>query len=1211
MKFKKILFVFLLIGTLLSIPFFNIKVYANSNSILTDTTQNLLEEKMKSKTFIYNNKEYHINDGNGYPSYFNNLYGNRDGIKHVEVDDEKFLGIMSTGEAEIEFKITDPITSLIPIQVFEELSSKDILYTYMGEKWGVIIDSFLDRYGVRLFTVQVIETIINNTIKENEFIKVKIQPIFETQYVWLESGEGQVNLPRHESYDYELAYMTGNYERTGPIGLYALPSATIEPNFYTDTIDYDYYFDMSKRTYINNFAFSGILSNEQEPNEGHTDYDSTDDYGAYFVGSDINFSAFEIDDLINPKQRIEGEPTALELITTFIGLIPELPYIVDVAVFTYDIITMAKEYNVIDLPPDHYYRSTSNAFTQYYFSSHSLQIDNYGYLIKDCVTLLENKDYALSLFGSQDSYAEGIYRISQQKRPIGENQYEDYYWSSRLDLNIQFDVHRYDPDDDFVQTVSWHGKEMIDYGIDSYKTIEPQIINNQFNFNLDSSIDLYNYYQNTSYYKINYPSGFYKISYDETLYDFNFIENTPKYYSEYDAYYLDGNIFYQMKFHYKYDNISQSSFKIDLIRIADYAFENYNNIEEIIIPYTVKSISKDAFVNCTNLKVINIKNLNSIIDIDLLNIEGCLSLESILVPSLLYSKYINDEKWLNYIEFIKCESVEFEYNFELYCRMTKINEQLDFFSTKRKIIELDIGCPIQYDIRIKSSEKFELLIYDSNMELIDNGSFIISNDNYIIFSCPLFELGKAYIEINSDNYVNNNIISIEIDAHTSTIQHISTYDEVNVLTHLHENKNEFIISPSKSGLFLLELFAIVNGEYVNPRGEFIIKNSNNEIVQKMSLSDYNHSAISIENANNIMFYANKWGGYTIYLEVDDLVYDELTLKVNEIEDFTVYDMDENDKYINNNVMQIGDFAYIYNLERIGTYNISFKYQGIQSNEMLFVLFETNEQGEYIYKDSYEINNSNNSIELVEVLIYSKNLLLCVFDSEGLGNLNIDISKELNNEFTIYGASAPSSSIIYLTKGFQEICYLGADAPNRTSRYTYYNWYSTDESVIVVSAYGTVTAVGVGEAKVQCVYKADTSIIATLDFEVVDDPLDNGDEANDIYLTYGFDVRTGGTIAGTEVTSGKGDAISVASNPYVSIHVTYTRLICLGSDSPNSSVQAFNWRAYREYDTDTGMVNVSQFGTITGTTTGWVTIEGTYKYNSRYKVKIRIYVESNI
>ena len=378
----------------------------------------------------------------------------------------------------------------------------------------------------------------------------------------------------------------------------------------------------------------------------------------------------------------------------------------------------------------------------------------------------------------------------------------------------------------------------------------------------------------------------------------------------------------------------------------------------------------------------------------------------------------------------------------------------------------------------------------------------------------------------------------------------------------------------------------------------------------MSLSAYNHPAESIENANNIMFYANQWGDYTVNLEVSDLEYAELTLKVNEIEDFTVYDMNEEDEYISNSNIQIGDFAYIYILERIGTYNIAFEYQGTQTDEMLFVLFETNEQGEYVYKDSYEISNSNSSIELVEVLTYSKNLLLCVFDSEGLGNLSIDISKELNNEFTIYGASDPIAQKIYLTKGFQEICYLGSDAPNSTSRYTYYNWYSTDESVIVVSAYGTVTAVGVGEAKVQCVYKDDASIVATLNFEVVDDPLDNGDDANDIYLSYGFDVRVGGTTSGTEVTSGKGTTIAVSSSPSVSIHVSHTRLICLGSDSPNSSVQSFNWSSYREGD-DKGMVSVSQFGTITGITSGWVTVEGTYKYNSRYKVQFRIYIESNI
>lgn len=100
---------------------------------------------------------------------------------------------------------------------------------------------------------------------------------------------------------------------------------------------------------------------------------------------------------------------------------------------------------------------------------------------------------------------------------------------------------------------------------------------------------------------------------------------------------------------------------------------------------------------------------------------------------------------------------------------------------------------------------------------------------------------------------------------------------------------------------------------------------------------------------------------------------------------------------------------------------------------------------------------------------------------------------------------------------------------------------------------------------------------------------------------------GGTRSGTEVTSGLGNPIDIAISPYVKIHIGYTRLICLGNDSPNASVQAFDWIAYNVMGTSQGMVTVSQFGTITGTVSGWVTIRGTYKYNTKYIVIITILV----
>ena len=95
---------------------------------------------------------------------------------------------------------------------------------------------------------------------------------------------------------------------------------------------------------------------------------------------------------------------------------------------------------------------------------------------------------------------------------------------------------------------------------------------------------------------------------------------------------------------------------------------------------------------------------------------------------------------------------------------------------------------------------------------------------------------------------------------------------------------------------------------------------------------------------------------------------------------------------------------------------------------------------------------------------------------------------------------------------------------------------------------------------------------------------------------------GGTISGTEVTSGSGVAIDVSESPYVTMHVDNTRLICLGDDSPSTSIQDFTW-----ISSDTNKATVSAFGTITAKGVGIVVITGEYKYNSYYKVFIEVEV----
>lgn len=701
-------------------------------------------------------------------------------------------------------------------------------------------------------------------------------------------------------------------------------------------------------------------------------------------------------------------------------------------------------------------------------------------------------------------------------------------------------------------------------------------------------------------------------------------------------------------------NLKSVTLSNNLTSIGSSAFKNCNKLQSIVIPDNVVNIGPNAFENCTSLVSVSLSNnlgfigmnafdgcssltsmnipssvtyidsfafkdCNSLTEVKINReknltyigkevFNGCTSLDKITIPISKIFRYRNDANWSTYVNLLKIAGSVSKYNF--HCRTSKMSFDSILEGGGTLVYMLNIECPIQYRIDSESSSGLVMNIYDENMNFVASGVTSEYNGTHMAFFVPSLSVGKYYVEVYYDNESNTGTILNEITPHTSTKEYITDDGKVNVLTHLHENKNEFIISPKTSGLISLEIKTTTNNNdpVVNPESEIEIKDTSGNIVQKMSLSEYNHPAVSISNANNIMFYANERESYTVYLKVADIKYQKLILEVKKIEEFTSYDMDEEDKYISNKNISIGDFAYIYNLERIGTYNILFDYQGIQADKMLFVLFETNENGEYVYKSAYEINSATNYIEYIDEVTYSKKILLCVFDSQGKGEININIVKELNSDFTIYASSQPNATKINLTKGYQEICYLGSNAPNTSSRYTYYNWYSTNEDVAIVSAYGTVTAVGVGKAKIQCVYKLDTSQVGTLELEVFADPLDNNDEAHYVYLNYGMDVRVGGTTTGTEVSVLKKNTIPVSKSPYVSIHIDYTRLICLGEDSPNSSVQAFNWRAYKEFDTDTGMVNVSQFGTITGKNVGWVTVEGTYKYNNRFRVKIRIYVE---
>ena len=154
----------------------------------------------------------------------------------------------------------------------------------------------------------------------------------------------------------------------------------------------------------------------------------------------------------------------------------------------------------------------------------------------------------------------------------------------------------------------------------------------------------------------------------------------------------------------------------------------------------------------------------------------------------------------------------------------------------------------------------------------------------------------------------------------------------------------------------------------------------------------------------------------------------------------------------------------------------------------------------------------------------------------------------------------------------------------------YNWYSTNESVALISDYGTIIAISPGVTIITSICK--NSFKKSYIIIIVEDDDENCVTEFNITL----DLRSDGSI-GTEVSSGNG---KVNEN---TIRVGYTRLISLTEHAPYNKIQSYIWTSE-----DPTIASVSEFGTIKGLKPGKTIIHGQYKYNSNYigSIIVQIY-----
>lgn len=566
-----------------------------------------------------------------------------------------------------------------------------------------------------------------------------------------------------------------------------------------------------------------------------------------------------------------------------------------------------------------------------------------------------------------------------------------------------------------------------------------------------------------------------------------------------------------------------------------------------------------------------------------------------------------------------CEDCKKEKNpdglYSLHCRTHPHQLQNGIGYKGERVYQVNIECKGSYDFTFDSPYSLDMFLHNSDGVILEKGITIhYTGEDYRNYIFTQLDVGTYYIElIHTDESNAGEIKGILRPYPTTKKENIADKDKVDVINHLHNNQNIFEFYTKEEGFYRLRLEVSKSGDIAYPKNAIIITDSQGNVVDKYD--NLVGEAITQENMNNLVFYAKAKETYQVDIYYPQKELNGLELYVEKIDELLVKTMNDEDKYYDFSSIQLGDYAQMFHIDRIGNYQFDINYEGEQQEEIKFIVVEKDNNGNYNLLQTKSLDQMNGVMQFKLDVTEPKDIIICYFDSKGLGKLYIGIEKEIKIEYGFEIVTDISNQDCgsevklnngalegtTMTQGYTRYVYLGENAPDKTSRLNY-NWYSTNKNVARVSAYGTITAIGVGTTKIQAVYKNDPSKVAELEITVLPYPTDTTTQ----YLQYGMDVREGGVISGTEVTSGKGNVIPISENPSVTIHRGYTRLICLGDDSPNSSVQDFTWTTYQE-EGNTGMVTVSSYGTITGTQSGYVTVIGSYKFNPQYRVEILIYV----
>ena len=541
--------------------------------------------------------------------------------------------------------------------------------------------------------------------------------------------------------------------------------------------------------------------------------------------------------------------------------------------------------------------------------------------------------------------------------------------------------------------------------------------------------------------------------------------------------------------------------------IGNFAFKDCTNLRKIVLPESVTNIGFYAFMNCNKLSEVTIKRTNS--DITTLGenaFYGCASTLQIDVPIIRFNDYKTASNWNDYASMIK-------YNELTVSCENDTSTQYNLSVNSYKQYQLNVNCAKTYKIETTSSNDVKIIVYNSNYTVVD--TFINQKDIYL-------GVGTYYIsvEFNSLESSGNVELNISLRWPSTDVGLVSGINDIksnlhNTLDNVCHGKFYYNNNQGK-GLFRFTLNTSAN-TYLNGTIKIYDSSRRQVVLDRYNISNETNQASSKIDENTIYVYLPSNGAFYIDIVLPTSNYSTISLEIEKV---------ENNSIDYSNTLSSTTLTELFSYETFTSYftEVTISHKSlfeldiitngtVNNNINIYILkkqllpgYDTNEYYEIIQKVKVQITSSDHSPVCSSIL--EEGTYYIGYDNNiDKANISIALVRKVNSNINVletlvtdpaYNEGYPLGSEVTLnngvlrgntiTEGFTRNIYLMVEDRLRDpiSRLDY-DWYSSDENIAKVTAYGTVLALNVTEDKTVTIYavlKTDPSIVYAKTFTIL-------------------------------------------------------------------------------------------------------------------------------